>query len=128
MKPGENSNRGRGIEIFKDLEAIKDFVEACSRENEPEETKFVIQKYIANPLLIEKRKFDLRVFGVASVMGGCEFRGYFYKEGYLRTSSREYDVKNLDNRYVHLTNDAIQKKSSDYGKFETGNKISYEDF
>jgi tubulin--tyrosine ligase len=40
-------------------------------------------------------------------MGGHEFRGYFYKEGYLRTSSREYDVKNLENRYVHLTNDAI---------------------
>lgn len=61
-------------------------------------------------------------------MGGNEFRGYFYREGYLRTSSREYDIKDLDNRYVHLTNDAIQKKSSDYGKFETGNKISYDDF
>jgi tubulin--tyrosine ligase len=128
VKPGENSNRGRGIEIFKDLEAIKDFVETCSRENEPEKTKFVIQKYIANPLLVEKRKFDLRVFGVASIMGGNEFRGYFYREGYLRTSSREYDIKDIGNRYVHLTNDAIQKKSSDYGKFETGNKISYDDF
>ena len=29
---------------------------------------------------------------------------------------------------MHLTNDAIQKKAADYGKFETGNKISYEDF
>lgn len=89
-------------------------------------------------MLIEKRKFDFRVFGVASVIGGNipnsegsltrEFRGYFFKEGYIRTSSREYSISDLDNRYVHLTNDAIQKKSSDYGKFETGNKVCYEDF
>ena len=29
---------------------------------------------------------------------------------------------------VHLTNDAIQKKSEEYGKFEGGNKISYKEF
>jgi tubulin--tyrosine ligase len=37
-------------------------------------------------------------------------------------------MNDLENRCVHLTNDAIQKKSADYGKFETGNKISYDDF
>jgi len=25
---------------------------------------------------------------------------------------------------IHLTNDAVQKKSEDYGKFESGNKVS----
>lgn len=29
---------------------------------------------------------------------------------------------------MHLTNDAVQKYSQDYGKFENGNKVSYEDF
>ena len=29
---------------------------------------------------------------------------------------------------VHLTNDAVQKKAEDYGKFECGNKLSYADF
>jgi hypothetical protein len=29
---------------------------------------------------------------------------------------------------VHLTNDAVQKKASDYGKFEAGNKLSYVEF
>jgi tubulin polyglutamylase TTLL1/tubulin monoglycylase TTLL3/8 len=29
---------------------------------------------------------------------------------------------------VHLTNDAVQKYLPDYGKFEKGNKISYQDF
>ena len=30
--------------------------------------------------------------------------------------------------YTHLTNDAIQQNSADYGKYEKGNKISYEEF
>ena len=29
---------------------------------------------------------------------------------------------------IHLTNDAVQKYSEDYGKFEKGNKISFEEF
>ena len=29
---------------------------------------------------------------------------------------------------MHLTNDAVQKKASDYGKFEAGNKLSYVEF
>jgi hypothetical protein len=34
-------------------------------------------------------------------------KGYTYEEGYLRTCVSEYSLKNLSNRYVHLTNDAI---------------------
>ena len=26
---------------------------------------------------------------------------------------------------IHLTNDAVQKKSEDYGRFESGNKVSF---
>lgn len=29
---------------------------------------------------------------------------------------------------MHLTNDAIQKHAPDYGKFESGNKLSYAEF
>lgn len=30
--------------------------------------------------------------------------------------------------YIHLTNDAIQKNSEKYGKYEAGNKLSYTEF
>ncbi len=55
-------------------------------------------------------------------------QGYWYNEGYLRTSSKDFNLKNVTNRLIHLTNDAVQKKSDDYGKFESGNKLSYPDF
>jgi len=55
-------------------------------------------------------------------------KGYFYQEGYLRTSCREFSLANLSNKMVHLTNDSIQKKAEDYGKFEPGNKMSYIEF
>lgn len=54
-------------------------------------------------------------------------KGYFYEEGYIRTTSYKYSNKNHDS-YVHLTNDAVQKYCKDYGKYEKGNKVSYEDF
>lgn len=77
--------------------------------------------------MINKRKFDIRSFAIVTCVNG-NLKGYFYEEGYLRTSSREYNTKDLSNKLVHLTNDAIQKKAEDYGKFESGNKLSYADF
>jgi hypothetical protein len=29
---------------------------------------------------------------------------------------------------VHLTNDAVQKNGDDYGRYEKGNKVSFEEF
>jgi len=40
---------------------------------------------------------------------GGVMKGYWYQEGYVRTSSSIYNLKNSKDLYVHLTNDAIQK-------------------
>ena len=37
-------------------------------------------------------------------------------------------MNDIHDKFIHLTNDAVQKKSSEYGKFEDGNKVSYEEF
>jgi hypothetical protein len=34
----------------------------------------------------------------------------------------------VKNRFIHLTNDAIQKKSLEYGKHEKGNKIKFSEY
>lgn len=65
-----------------------------------------MQSYIKNPLLINKRKFDIRVYGMLVTHYGV-MRGYFFEDGYLRTSSKEFTLENFNNKFIHLTNDAI---------------------
>ena len=86
-------NQGRGIEIFKTAKEITDFVFG------KKDSLCVVQKYIERPLLYKQRKFDIRVWALVTE----DFRIYYYREGYLRTSSTDYDTKIASNQ-VHLTN------------------------
>jgi hypothetical protein len=124
IKPGEYTNQGQGISVSKDLQEITQMIVEFT---ESKRRTCIVQKYIVNPLLINKRKFDIRAYLLVTSVNG-NLKGYFYDEGYLRTSSREFSMKDLSNKLVHLTNDSIQKKAEDYGKYETGNKQSYQDF
>lgn len=125
VKPGENTNRGCGIQVSRDLEHIKNLVSNTNINGN--RRSYIIQKYIEKPLLYKNRKFDIRCFTLMCTING-NLQGYWYQDGYLRTSCREFTLKNVSNRYVHLTNDAVQKKLDDYGKFESGNKLSYPEF
>lgn len=42
---------------------------------------------------------------ITSVKGNI--KGWFYKDGYIRTSCKEFTLNNLNNRMIHLTNDAV---------------------
>lgn len=55
---------------------------------------------------------------------------YICKPGYLRTSSYKFelDPDDPDNRFVHLTNIAVQKYSADFGAHEDGNILNFEQF
>ena len=109
-KPGENANRGKGIVVLPNLEQVKKLL-STTKDGE----RWVVQKYINRPLLVggphwfnsPMRKFDIRIFGLAQIIDGIHFRGYFYNEGYIRTSSFKYKTTNLEDRDTHLTNDAV---------------------
>lgn len=129
MKPGEHTNRGRGIKVYADIDEL---VKDIKYEFRPGKTHklsktLVVQKYIHTPLLFKGRKFDIRCFALFTCINGMK-RGFFYQDGYLRTSSKEFTLKDTDDRIIHLTNDAVQKKSKEYGKFESCNKVSFSDF
>lgn len=59
---------------------------------------------------------------------GEKLKGFWYKEGYIRTSGYEFTLQDCSNSFVHLTNDAIQQHCDNYGKYEDKNKLSYEAF
>lgn len=124
VKPGELTNRGRGIYICGSIEEILVLIDS------PDVSKHrthIIQKYLYRPLLYHNRKFDIRVYSLI-LSYNSTVQCYFYQDGYLRTSVAEFSIENTKNRFIHLTNDAVQKKSSNYGKFEESNKLSYSDF
>jgi hypothetical protein len=121
VKPGENTNRGCGIQVSRDLNHIRSIINTTQVYGR--KRTYIIQKYMEKPLLYKNRKFDIRCYALTTTING-NLQGYFYTEGYLRTSCREYNIKNANNRLIHLTNDAVQKKSEDYGKYENGNKVS----
>lgn len=73
-------------------------------------------------MLYRERKFDIRIW----VLISHDQQVYIFKEGYVRTSSERYclDDDQLDQVYVHLTNNAVQKYSKSYGMFEEANILS----
>lgn len=74
IKPGENTNRGIGIMVSKDYEEIKSIIVESTANRK---RTCIVQKYIHNPLLINKRKFDIRLFAFLSSING-NLKGYFY--------------------------------------------------
>ena len=122
IKPGEQTNRGIGITVCDEIEQIEEILRKSERHPNGKMKTYLIQKYIEKPLLYKKRKFDIRCYMLVTSINGV-LKGYWYEEGYIRTASREFTLKNVDNRIIHLTNDAIQKKGEEYGKFEDGNKV-----
>ena len=100
IKP-KNNYGGRGIYIFKSLEKIK-------------ENEFIITKYISNPNLIKKKKYDLRLYIL--ITGLKPLIIYLNKEGLIRRAAEDYslDTKSFNNKFIHLTNTDINRKNKDY--------------
>lgn len=91
------------------------------------QNKFIVQKYMERPLLINSRKFDMRIWALLHNVKSEELQLYMFKECYLRTSSQPFELgkKSLKNKLIHLTNNAIQKFGKNYGQFEDGNQMNY---
>lgn len=85
VKPGENTNRGNGINVCKDFEQIVNIVDSNIKLRNGKMRSYIIQKYIERPLLVHKRKFDIRCFSLVTSING-NICGYWYKDGYIRTS------------------------------------------
>jgi hypothetical protein len=83
----------------------------------------IVQKYLDNPLLYQKRKFDIRCY----VLVDGNLNVFFCREGHLKASSELYDI-NTKNKFIHITNHSLQKKSSKFEQYEYGNEMSYSDF
>lgn len=85
VKPAAKS-RGRGISTFNDLPKLLKYIEAGSGFS----GQWVVQKYMENPLVIAKRKFDIRQWVVVTDWNPVTI--WFYDECYARFSVQDYDT------------------------------------
>lgn len=80
IKPAENSNRGQGIFLAHSFPEIRKKLQHKTQQ------KYIIQRYITNLFLFNRRKFDIRTYLLMVNLAGVT-KFYWYSEGYLRTSS-----------------------------------------
>ena len=94
-------SRGRGIELVRDISCL-----TYSQST-------VVQRYIQQPMCLNGYKFDLRLYVLVTSFRPLE--AFIYTDGFARVSTQLYnlDVKDIDNKYIHLTNSSIQKHNKD---------------
>ncbi|KJP85305.1 hypothetical protein AK88_05059 [Plasmodium fragile] len=76
---------------------------------------YIIQKYIDNPLLMYKKKFDFRIY-ILLLPGKHYPKIYLSKIGFARLCTEEYKKKKryIYNTFIHLTNYSINKDNEKY--------------
>ncbi|CAH0394240.1 unnamed protein product [Bemisia tabaci] len=122
IKPSGKS-QGAGIFLINKLSKLKRWSKESKPPFHPQNGKesHVISRYIENPLLIGGKKFDLRMYVLVTIYR--PLKAYLYKHGFCRFCAVRYDNNNhqdLENVFVHLTNNAIQKNGEDYNNVHSG--------
>ncbi|KAI9585234.1 tubulin glycylase 3B [Glossina fuscipes] len=101
LKPGYQC-RGLNIVIRNNMDEILNWAtNHMSR-------RYIVQKYIEQPLLIYRTKFDIRQYMLLYIREST-VQIWLYKDCYLRFSSQEYTIDDL-REVIHLTNNSVQKK------------------
>lgn len=117
VKP-DGLSQGRGIFLTDDLERIRKVADDSRRTGEG----FVVQKYLAKPMLLDGLKFDMRIYclvvgGPAGV--GPDMRLFLFQEGLVRLCTDEYQVPTpdtFDQFNMHLTNYEVNRHSKAFKK------------
>lgn len=122
VKPGENTNQGRGITVIDEIYELnmimkknhqvkpkspnkaskKKIPQNLGEERDPQEEDdpdykrtFIVQMYLDRPFLYQGRKFDIRHYVLLTNIYGI-MRAYWYTDGYIRTSSYEFNIDNFE--------------------------------
>ena len=89
------STHGKGVRILTDSTTVP--------------IKGILENYIYNPHLINRRKYDMRIYIL--VTGFRPLKIYIYENGIIRFCSEKYttDAEKFNNNYIHITNYSVNK-------------------
>jgi tubulin--tyrosine ligase len=97
------TNGGAGVELVPTAGALLTALRA-----NPELREWVIQRYVERPLLVDRRKFHLRVY----VLCVGRLHVYVCKDVLALFSLRVYDGADFSERDAHITNTCVQNPES----------------
>ncbi|XP_029024685.1 tubulin polyglutamylase TTLL11 [Betta splendens] len=107
VKP-DGGSQGDGIYLIRDPSDLKLMTATQAKQA-------VVQEYIQKPLLIDKLKFDIRLYVLIKSMEPLEI--YIAKEGLTRFCTEPYQEpsqKNLSHVFMHLTNYSLNVHSGNF--------------
>ncbi|KAM9820803.1 tubulin polyglutamylase TTLL11 [Neosynchiropus ocellatus] len=107
VKP-DGGSQGDGIYLIRDPADLKLVAGSQAKQ-------FVVQEYIQKPLLIDKLKFDIRLYVLLKSLEPLEI--YIAKEGLTRFCTEPYQEpsqKNLSHVFMHLTNYSLNVHSGNF--------------
>ncbi|XP_019908948.3 tubulin polyglutamylase TTLL11 isoform X2 [Esox lucius] len=114
VKP-DGGSQGDGIYLIRDPSDLRVIAGSQTKQS-------VVQEYIHKPLLIDKLKFDIRLYVLVKSLEPLEI--YIAKEGLSRFCTEPYQEpsqKNLSHVFMHLTNYSLNIQS---GNFVHSNSLS----
>ena len=105
-----NLSRGRGVHILKGEPELKFLFKRYKAITLP--PNILISRYIDKPHLINKKKYDLRIYVL--IISFYPLRIYLYNNGLTRFATEDYKRGDFDNVFIHLTNYSINKNNLKY--------------
>lgn len=115
LKP-DDASQGDGIVLVQQASDLRGLAPHQS---------LVAQHYVANPMLIDRLKYDLRIY--VCVTSIHPLKAYCCKEGLVRLATTPYvqpRASNLSKSTMHLTNYSLNKRTKDFhhGTHYNGNE------
>ncbi len=112
LKPRESS-QGEGIFILWEFQELRKVFENPRRYlYDPVANPCIIQRYIQNPLLLDGRKSEIRIYWLIASLNPLLV--LIYKEGTVRLNSRPFSLEDFDNTLIHVTNVYQQETHPEY--------------
>ncbi|CDW84976.1 protein monoglycylase ttll8 [Stylonychia lemnae] len=107
VKPSYNA---RGLGVYC-TDRLKDIIQQGKKMQSK-----IVQKYIENPYLVNKKKFDIRQWALVTSWEPLDV--YVFESSYLKICGSEYTLTNLSDQYRHLSNFTIQKNNKTAGSYD----------
>lgn len=108
-----NSSEGFGIHVLWQFDELREFYERASSPAPGEVyARYVIQRYIENPLLLRGRKSEMRIYWLVASLDPLLV--LLYREGTVRLNTLPFRLDDFDNKLIHVTNVVQQETHPDH--------------